>query len=128
MSLHIIILTHKTHRHLQATYKINNNLCRLVTKEEFQRLASTLGFSAIQPQDEEDYLQILNSSVAEIEAVAAMPSYTHPVFRITTAAADERTYTEPLPEENPLNGWRFRVRKETCVMYHQPLKHVQTPS
>lgn len=86
---------------------------RPVTKEQFQTLVTTLGFPSIQPQDEIDYVATLNAAVADLEAVAAMPAYTHPVFQKTktaTATTEEtRTYTEPSPEENPLNAWRFRV-------------------
>lgn len=50
--------------------------------------------------------------------MAALPPYTHPALlprTKSTAAEDEdkegkeRTYREPAPGENPLNGWRFRV-------------------
>lgn len=84
-------------------------------------MASTLGIrQLVGPQDEQDYLALLDASVADLEAVAALPSYTHPALlpkkrQSTTATAagededEERTYREPAPGENPLNGWRFRV-------------------
>ncbi|KUI71972.1 Amidase [Cytospora mali] len=77
------------------------------SKEAFQELATSLGFP-IQPQDEEDYLELLRGAVSDVETVQAMPAYYHPLIQ-TVGNNKERTYTVPEPSENPLNAWSHRT-------------------
>ncbi|POS69608.1 amidase [Diaporthe helianthi] len=84
-----------------------------VSREAFRGLATSLGFQ-VQPQDEAGYLDLLRAAIADIEMVQAMPPYQHPILR-TTHGAGERTSIQPLPSENPLNGWSHRKFTQTTI-------------
>lgn len=83
----------------------DRNHSTAVSTEVFRKLAASLGFP-IQPQDEKDYLELLRGAVAAVDTVQSMPAYHHPLIADDSTG---RTYSVPIPSENPLNAWSHRV-------------------
>ncbi|KAI2468863.1 amidase signature enzyme [Annulohypoxylon bovei var. microspora] len=80
------------------------------TIETLREIAKAHGF-LLRPQDELEYLSIVQDAQKSIDFVDRMPDYVDPrlTLDIGTPVEASRTYTLPLASENPLNAWSHRT-------------------
>ncbi|KAI0484550.1 amidase signature enzyme [Xylariaceae sp. FL0804] len=61
----------------------------------------------LKPEEEQDYLALVQGAQEAVDIVDGMPDYEEP--RLLPVSAGERAYTQPPPAENPLNAWMYKT-------------------
>ncbi|KAI1371763.1 amidase signature enzyme [Hypoxylon crocopeplum] len=81
-----------------------------VSIEALREIAKSYGFF-MSPQHEPEYLSVVRAAQESVEFVERMRDYVDPRLTpdIETTTPVARTYSLPLPSENPLNAWSHRT-------------------
>lgn len=90
-----------------------------MTASELQRSVQASGFTIDDEDERRDYLLLLQSADAVIQALEEEDDYIHPALR-PVETLEARSYWRPTVEDNPLNAWshrcELRARKTTSSL------------